>query len=969
LVLSAVTAIVSRRLPPDGPSHLPDDIDGAGKPRADADWRKLLAYYAATQRLDPRGKVDERADQHSVSWQLFRADGSWWDVGELRFSQEALPNEFREALMKRPEAVCGVGYPITLFDQTDVPTFVPALLLPATYRIAGLSLVVELTQSEPIINPLWLDMVVRRTKWQKDQLIEALMPEGEGQDFDDVVPRLRNGLATFGGGSLKPAQLAGELTVSGQGLRNVAGLFLPSDDRFTRGAERDLEEMKDWQEGALRETALWALLKQPQAQPSVAAELSGALAPLGPRPLTDRQYDAADAALRGPLTLIQGPPGTGKSEVILSLITSIVLSGRSVLLASKNHQALDEVEARLARIVGDAPLLTRGRDSDGERDTNFIAQMRALASGDVVLGSEAQGEAEPAVLARSRELLALRTRSHRRTALNLALSEAAEQLSRWKEAIPTSGWEARASTGWMAWLSAKVLRFLGRGPRSHFDDPKQIAGRIRVLGRELAALPAEPPVEELDALAETIASEVPRVLESVARQRTTPDKADGRAIVERLKELEFNKTTKMPQLSAEDARLVLRYRPVWAVSTLSVSSRVPLVPALFDYVIFDEASQCDIASALPLFGRARKAIVVGDPMQLSFIPQLSNRQEHALMDAAGLGAAGRHSIAQSINSLFDFIRQRGSAHWHFLSDQFRSAPEIVAYLNEQFYQGRLVASQDERKARWPDGYKPGLAWHDVRGRATREDGGNVNHAEADAIVRVLTEMLRERHFTGTIGVLSPFNTQVALLMRRVRAALTEMECAAVDLRISTIDKFQGGEADVILFSLVVAEGAHQAALTFYERERRRLNVAISRARALCLVFGDKAYVQRSGIKALSFLAEISERGPRPRAPFESEWERRLYEGLRRCGFDPFPQYPVGSRYLDFALDPEWRKLDVEVDGRRWHADPDGNRKVSDRLRDRELIARGWTVRRFWVHELAEDMEKCLDLIKRDLNGK
>ena len=59
-------------------------------------------------------------------------------------------------------------------------------------------------------------------------------------------------------------------------------------------------------------------------------------------------------------------------------------------------------------------------------------------------------------------------------------------------------------------------------------------------------------------------------------------------------------------------------------------------------------------------------------------------------------------------------------------------------------------------------------------------------------------------------------------------------------------------------------------------------------------------------------------------------------------------------------------MDVEVDGRRWHADPDGNRKLSDRLRDRALIALGWKIRRFWVHELADNMENCLDVIERDL---
>jgi very-short-patch-repair endonuclease len=829
----------------------------------------------------------------------------------------------------------------------------------------GINLVVEITQSEPVINPLWLDPAVRRSRWQKNQLVEALLPEGEGQGFAEVVTRLRHSLATIGGALLKPAQLAGELTVAGEGLRNASGLFLPSDDRFTRGAERDLDAIRDWQEEALRGTALAAVLNRTELPISIGAGSTGSPSPAGPRPLTDCQYDAANASLRGPLTLIQGPPGTGKSEVILTLVTSIVLAGGSVLLASKNHQALDEVEERLARIIPDVPLLTRGRDSDGERDTSFIAQMRALANGDIITNSHEQRGDASAALGKASELLELRARSQRRVALNLELSEAAEQLSRWNEAVLSPRWEPKASSNWVQSLWAKILRKFGRRQASSGDDPKRVAQRVQVLSHQLASLPAEPTTNELDALAEAIASEVLSVLKGSARRYTTPDEPDRRVIAERLAELEFD--PRAPQLTAGDARLVLRYRPIWAISTLSVSSRVPLVPALFDYVIFDEASQCDIASALPLLGRARKAVVVGDPMQLGFIPQLSIRQEHALMDAAGLGSAGRHSIAQSANSLFDFVRHRGSAKWHFLADQFRSAPGIVAYLNEEFYQGRLIGCQDESKARWPDGYKPGLAWHDVRGRTTREDGGNVNHAEAEAIVQILTEMIRGRQFTGSVGVLSPFNAQVALLMRQTRAALTETEREAVALRVSTIDKFQGGEADVILFSPVISEGATQAAVTFYQRERRRLNVAISRARALCLVFGDKTYAMRSGIRALSFLAEMSERGPRPRPPFESELERRLYAAMKARGLDAFPQYPVGSRYLDFALDPDGRKIDVEVDGRRWHADADGNRKVSDRLRDREIIARGWTVRRFWVHELAEDMNTCLDLIERDLN--
>jgi very-short-patch-repair endonuclease len=99
---------------------------------------------------------------------------------------------------------------------------------------------------------------------------------------------------------------------------------------------------------------------------------------------------------------------------------------------------------------------------------------------------------------------------------------------------------------------------------------------------------------------------------------------------------------------------------------------------------------------------------------------------------------------------------------------------------------------------------------------------------------------------------------------------------------------------------------------------------------------------------------------------DSKWERRVHEALQARGLDPKPQYPLGSRQLDFALFRNEVKLDLEVDGRKWHTGAGGERKVSDRLRDRELIAKGWKVRRFWVDELARDMEGCIDVVERDL---
>jgi hypothetical protein len=103
---------------------------------------------------------------------------------------------------------------------------------------------------------------------------------------------------------------------------------------------------------------------------------------------------------------------------------------------------------------------------------------------------------------------------------------------------------------------------------------------------------------------------------------------DGHTLyAERLAALAFGGKVESARLDRDDAQSILARYPVWISSALSAPKRIPLHPGLFDVVIFDEASQCDIGSSLPLLARAKRAVVVGDPMQLSFIPGLNLRQE------------------------------------------------------------------------------------------------------------------------------------------------------------------------------------------------------------------------------------------------------------------------------------------------------------------------------------------------------
>ena len=70
--------------------------------------------------------------------------------------------------------------------------------------------------------------------------------------------------------------------------------------------------------------------------------------------------------------------------------------------------------------------------------------------------------------------------------------------------------------------------------------------------------------------------------------------------------------------------------PCWAVTSLS-ATRIPFQPNFFDILVIDEASQCDIASILPLLYRSKSVVIIGDPKQLRHISVLRKQQDVQLM--------------------------------------------------------------------------------------------------------------------------------------------------------------------------------------------------------------------------------------------------------------------------------------------------------------------------------------------------
>jgi very-short-patch-repair endonuclease len=100
-------------------------------------------------------------------------------------------------------------------------------------------------------------------------------------------------------------------------------------------------------------------------------------------------------------------------------------------------------------------------------------------------------------------------------------------------------------------------------------------------------------------------------------------------------------------------------------------------------------------------------------------------------------------------------------------------------------------------------------------------------------------------------------------------------------------------------------------------------------------------------------------------PHESPWEQHLSDALKARGVEPEPQYPALGRRLDLALvriGAGGLKIDIEVDGDQFHRNPDGSRRRDDVWRDIQLQGAGWKVMRFWVYQLREDLDGCIDKI-------
>lgn len=277
-----------------------------------------------------------------------------------------------------------------------------------------------------------------------------------------------------------------------------------------------------------------------------------------------------------------------------------------------------------------------------------------------------------------------------------------------------------------------------------------------------------------------------------------------------------------------------------SVTSLSVKSSFPLEKELFDMVIIDEASQCDIASALPLIYRTKQLVVIGDPMQLRHITANKPNEEKQIKEHLSL--ADKSYLRYTDWSLWDYcndflsraedLNKTIMLNWHY-----RCHPDIIGYSNDLFYSKRLGCNLNIMTSADNELNPNGIYWSEVRGIQKSEDV-NINEIEAQKSVDIAL-WLASKYQDQSIGIVTPFRHQAERISSLIPAAYSGIIIA------DTVHKYQGDEKDIMIYSLVVTANSPDTKIRWIDYSVPNLvNVAVSRAKKLLVVIGNSEYIER-----------------------------------------------------------------------------------------------------------------------------
>jgi len=1022
-------------------------------------FRKLIKYYIQCVRNEEGADAHAYLNQLNTNLIFLRRNGFWQPRPGARW-QTILPlgSHLSEFTAQIPHAgddsPLVLGYPLNAtFKQNEnginVSVLRPVFFFPLQVEVVAQGLRLCIDDPIPEVNLGWLEYAFSRKADRQRNFLSAcgfmsanMMEdgslEGAGRRLAPSLEALVAALSSF-----LPAKIRDRLDLANipdtplsepfeNGIYNRAVVMFAKRTRYSQRLLQELSIISQAPDEVLDQTALASIFAERQTSIHTSdkeAPVEGLVADVFPFNASQRQ--AVASLLQRDLSVITGPPGTGKSQVVAGAAANARFQGQSVLIASRNHKAIDAVVDRLVDPSGCPMVVRTNSKDDPSLKYTFSSAIRDMLAAQV--DEDAQEKADR-ILKDLSARLEERSREANVAAELLRISaelgeienrlsyltrELSGDLSRTLDQIPLefptelvramsnrlSRQDGRTGTAWsffwkdflysrlrsrlrrfpempsLPWWPGKHGRYILKEALGSLLQAAEYAEfRLKALELESRTnqMPAlEKITEKVTRIGQRIDEILPELLTLDVKRRLGLRNGEVRAKLAGLRTAlqslrtgfaDGNLNRQAAREVGLTGREILHANPVWAVTSLSVGSRIPFCPGLFDLALLDEASQSDIPSAIPILFRAKRAGVIGDPLQLTHTSRLNLGKDTLMRRSLELGRLKDQRFAYTESSLYDLCAGTAGVDPVFLDTTYRSAGDIASYSSNLFYNGRLRVGTDSNRLYAPQGVHPGIHWTEIQG-AVESSGSSGCHcpAEVDDIVRHVNALLSDRKFQGTLGIVTPFRQQA----NRIQDALYDSDVNYQALQharmhVDTAHGFQGDERDVILFSLCGGPDMPQGSRHFLRENGNLFNVAVSRARAVLHVVGNRNWASRCGIPHVERLAHPEECRPSappksPWYPHESPYEELLFKALVEAGLTPKPQYPVRYRRLDMALvrpGENGFKLDIEVDG-DCHRNSDGSRKLDDMWRDIELQGLGWKITRFWTYQLREDLPGCV----------
>ena len=526
------------------------------------------------------------------------------------------------------------------------------------------------------------------------------------------------------------------------------------------------------------------------------------------------QKKAVANALSNKLSVVQGPPGTGKTQTILTIIANLILQKKTVEVVSNNNSAVDNVKEKLDK-YGLSFLLASLGNSENKR--RFIESQIGVYPdiSDWYLDDATINDCSSRIQKISKALdkyYEIQEEAQRKRAELSDLNTESQHFSALFSSLPDRKGDDLPSARLMKLLQKYSIYFQ---KHDRFSFLRRVIAVYfwKSMDWKESENPGMDIIQDLQwRYYSKRKDELQQEIDSLDKKLADFDMPGKEKQLSELS-LQLLKGILHKRLKDKTSRAIFTEEDLWkdpdsiiaeypVVTSTAFSSSASLGNLMYDYVIIDEASQCDIAAGALSLVSARNAVIVGDVKQLqNVVTEEDKDYTESVFRKYTIPEAYRYSSFSFLASVSALFPEMPSV---MLSEHYRCRPRIIDFCNEKFYGNKLVIMTEEKK---DDDLGLYLTAEGFHSRA------HSNLRQAEVIANEILPSLNED--AGSIGIITPYQNNVRLIRKIIKRD---------DIKVDTIHSFQGREMDTIIFS------TSDDIVTDFSDSPMLINVAVSRAK-------------------------------------------------------------------------------------------------------------------------------------------